>query len=120
MPDFPLESGILLSIKLPILFCFWQLHIPFICPPFARHLLRQTDCGTICFRKEKKTMSYNAIITRESDGRYSAEVPQLPGCRTCGETLDEVRANLKEAISLYLEVCPEAASVESFYMQVSA
>ena len=49
-------------------------------------------------------MSYNVIVTQETDGRYSADVPQLPGCHTFGDTLEELRANFKEAIALYLDV----------------
>lgn len=64
-------------------------------------------------------MSYNAIITPEPDGSFSAEVPELPGCYTCGQTLDELRSNLQEAISLYLEVVPEAARPQAFSMQVN-
>ena len=60
--------------------------------------------------KGRQTMSYNVIVTQETDGRYSADVPQLPGCHTFGNTLEELRANVKEAIALYLDVCPEAAA----------
>ena len=34
---------------------------------------------------------------------HRAEVPELPGCLTEADTLDELRDNLREAISLYLE-----------------
>ena len=64
-------------------------------------------------------MSYTAIITPEEDGSFSAQVPELPGCYTCGQTLDELRANLREAISLYLEVAPQAARQQAFSMQVN-
>lgn len=47
-------------------------------------------------------MKYTAIIHREC-GRFWAEVPELPGCYTEADTLDELDANLREAISLYLE-----------------
>ncbi len=54
---------------------------------------------------------FTSIIHKEEDGTYSAEVPLLPGCYTCGDTIDEVKANLKEAIELYLEV--EADSIDA-------
>jgi predicted RNase H-like HicB family nuclease len=39
-----------------------------------------------------------AIVRPEPDaGGYSASIPALPGCHTQDETLDEVRANLREA-----------------------
>ena len=47
---------------------------------------------------------FYSIIHEEPTGGYSAEVPALPGCYTDGDTLDEVKENLKEAIQLYLEV----------------
>ena len=47
--------------------------------------------------------SYTAIIHREPNGWYSAQVPSLPGCYTEGATLDELHSNLREAISLYVE-----------------
>ena len=50
---------------------------------------------------------FYSIIHEEPEGRYSAEVPALPGCYTDGDTLEEVRANLREAIQLYLEVSEE-------------
>jgi predicted RNase H-like HicB family nuclease len=31
------------------------------------------------------------IIERADDGSYSAYVPDLPGCTTCADTVDEIR-----------------------------
>lgn len=46
-----------------------------------------------------------AIVRPEPDaGGYSATIPALPGCHTQGETLDEVRANLREAAEGWLAV----------------
>jgi predicted RNase H-like HicB family nuclease len=46
-----------------------------------------------------------AIVRPEPDvGGYSASIPALPGCHTQGETLDEVRANLREAAEGWLAV----------------
>lgn len=36
-------------------------------------------------------------------GDYWAEVPELPGCVTQSDTLDELKECIREAISLYLE-----------------
>lgn len=33
---------------------------------------------------------------------YSAVCPELPGCASAGDTEDEARANIEEAIRLYL------------------
>lgn len=49
-----------------------------------------------------------AIIRPEPEtGGYSASIPALPGCHTQGETLDEVRANLREAAAGWLAVAHE-------------
>jgi predicted RNase H-like HicB family nuclease len=48
-------------------------------------------------------MTVKAIIHKADEGGYWAEVPALPGCVTQGETTDDVRRNLKEAIELWLE-----------------
>ena len=48
-------------------------------------------------------MKIKAIVHEAEDGGFWAEVPALPGCRTQGETLEELEENLKEAIALWLE-----------------
>lgn len=48
-------------------------------------------------------MTYKVAIHAEPTGGYWAEVPALPGCVSQGETLAELKANIQEAIELYLE-----------------
>ena len=48
-------------------------------------------------------MRYTAIFESQPDGGYHAYCPTLPGCHTEGDTLEESIANLKEAVSVYLE-----------------
>lgn len=48
-------------------------------------------------------MNLKAIVHSEPEGGFWAEVPSLPGCVTQGETMEELTANLQEAISLWLE-----------------
>ena len=43
------------------------------------------------------------LIHEADEGGFWAEVPSLPGCFTQGETLDEVKANLRDAIECYLD-----------------
>lgn len=43
-------------------------------------------------------MKIKAIIHPAEEGGFWAEVPALPGCITEGETIEEVTANLKDAI----------------------
>ena len=52
-------------------------------------------------------MEYTVVIQREEDGGYVATVPALPGCVSQGDTRDEVIANIREAIEVYLEDCQE-------------
>jgi predicted RNase H-like HicB family nuclease len=49
-----------------------------------------------------------AIVRPEPEaGGYSASIPALPGCHTQGDTLDEVRVNLREAAEGWLAVAHE-------------
>ncbi len=48
-------------------------------------------------------MTVKAIIHRAEEGGFWAEVPALPGCVTQGETVDEIRQNLREAVEGSLE-----------------
>ena len=44
-----------------------------------------------------------AIVHEAEEGGYWAEVPALPGCYTQAESLDELKANLKEVVELLLD-----------------
>ena len=46
--------------------------------------------------------SVKIIVEKATEG-FTAYVPELPGCITFGDSLDEVKANIKEAISFQLE-----------------
>ncbi|MEX2598708.1 MAG: type II toxin-antitoxin system HicB family antitoxin, partial [Dehalococcoidia bacterium] len=39
----------------------------------------------------------------DEDGKYTAEVPIIPGCISAGATREEALANIKDAIGLCLE-----------------
>jgi len=47
--------------------------------------------------------TFTVIVERDEDGFYVAEVPDLKGCYTQGETLEEALKNIKEVIELCLE-----------------
>ena len=47
-------------------------------------------------------MKYIYIIEKAGDGSYSAYVPDLPGCTTCGDTVEEIRQGIKDAVDSYL------------------
>jgi predicted RNase H-like HicB family nuclease len=48
-------------------------------------------------------MRYVYLIEQAGDGSFSAFVPDLPGCTTSGDTADEVRQNIKDAVDSYVE-----------------
>lgn len=50
------------------------------------------------------TRTFHVIIKQGEDGVYVGKVPELKGCLTQGDTLDELIKNIKEAIELCLEV----------------
>jgi len=55
------------------------------------------------------THTFTAVFEPADEGGYAAFVEELPGAISQGETLDEARENLKEAIQLILEVNRENA-----------
>ena len=56
----------------------------------------------------RSIINIKAIVHEEDEGGYWAEVPAIPGCATQGETMDELLANLREAIEGCLAVDVEA------------
>ncbi len=49
-------------------------------------------------------MKVRAVVHEAEEGGYWAEVPAIPGCATQGETVEELIANLREAIEGCLSV----------------
>jgi len=48
-------------------------------------------------------MKYVYVIEKANDGSYSAYVPDLPGCTTSGDSIEEVRQLIGEAVALHIE-----------------
>ena len=48
-------------------------------------------------------MEYIAKINHEEDG-FTVEFPDIPGCNTCGDSLEEALTMAKDALDLILEV----------------
>lgn len=44
----------------------------------------------------------NVVIEKDEDGYY-AYCPELKGCQSQGDSLEEVKANIQEAAELYIE-----------------
>ena len=57
-------------------------------------------------------MKVTAVVHKADEGGFWAEVPSLPGCRTQGDTMDELKANLREAVELYLETDPSGLTAD--------
>ena len=53
-------------------------------------------------------MSYKMSIVIEKDEHgYFAYCPELDGCHSQGDSLDEIIENMREAIALYIETLSE-------------
>jgi predicted RNase H-like HicB family nuclease len=53
------------------------------------------------------SLNYQPVLYPDDDGGYTAEIRELPGCLTQGETDEEVKDNLQEARKLWIEVAYE-------------
>ena len=57
------------------------------------------------------TINITALAHAEpAAGGYSAEVTALPGCYTQAETLEELRANIRDAAEAWLAVAHDLAT----------
>ncbi|MEH1834471.1 MAG: type II toxin-antitoxin system HicB family antitoxin [Nostoc sp.] len=43
------------------------------------------------------------VVIEKAEGNYSAYIPDFPGCVAVGETLEEVKQMIAEAIEFHLE-----------------
>ena len=66
-----------------------------------------------------------AMVIEKGDNNYSAYLPDLPGCVTTGDTVEELKCNMQEAIELHLEglredglLIPEPSEVD--FIEVAA
>ncbi len=66
-------------------------------------------------------MLYPIVIHQEGESSYGVTVPDIPGCFSSGETLDEAVASAREAIEAHLELLaeggeeiPRAAGVSAY------
>lgn len=48
-------------------------------------------------------LKYDVIFEEQSEGGYTVTVPSLPGCISEGDTFEEAKTNIAEAITAYLE-----------------
>ena len=62
--------------------------------------------------------NYAVVIHEDPDGGFWGEVPALPGCYSQGETVDELKHNIREAIAGVLEVLKEQGEVPDSIFQI--
>jgi predicted RNase H-like HicB family nuclease len=60
------------------------------------------------------------VRVHEEDGSYWAEVVELPGCFASGDTLDELRAGLDEAVRMCADQPVGALPLRVDELRVSA
>lgn len=61
---------------------------------------------------EREPLTLTAVFEPVAEGGFVAFVEEIPGANTQGETLEEARENLLEAVALVLETNREAARRE--------
>lgn len=49
-------------------------------------------------------MQYTVVLEQADDGSFSAYVPDLPGCVSCGDTEEEAMEMIREAIRGHVAV----------------
>jgi predicted RNase H-like HicB family nuclease len=57
-------------------------------------------------------MTLKAVIHEDETGGFWAEVPSLPGCVTQGESLAEIKMNIREAVEAGLEAAEPDPTLE--------
>jgi predicted RNase H-like HicB family nuclease len=51
-----------------------------------------------------------AVVIEKGEKNFSAYVPDLPGCVSVGDTLEEVKSEIREAIEFHLKGMREGGS----------
>ena len=46
-----------------------------------------------------------AVVIEKAESNYSAYVPDLPGCIATGTSIQQVEAEIREAIEFHIEGC---------------
>ena len=66
-------------------------------------------------------MKIKVVVHEAEESGYWAEVPAIPGCATQGETLEELMANVHEAIEgcLSVEVQPPESSKKDKVLEIA-
>ena len=62
--------------------------------------------------------NYAVVIHEDPEGGFWAEVPALPGCYSQGESVDELKHNIREAIAGVVEVLREQGREPNSNIQI--
>ena len=62
--------------------------------------------------------NYAVVIHQDPEGGFWGEVPALPGCYSQGETVEELKHNIREAIAGVLEVLREQGGEPDLNIQI--
>ena len=57
-------------------------------------------------------MKLKIVLEPSEEGGFTVYVPSLPGCISEGDTKEEAKENIKEAIALYLEEVEDDAIID--------
>lgn len=66
----------------------------------------------------KNKIKITAVFEEADEGGYIAYIEEIPGVNTQGETLEEAKENLYDALELVLEVNREISQRESLKKKV--
>ena len=61
-------------------------------------------------------MLFPVVIHKDKDSCYGATIPDIPGCFSAGDTLEEAINNIQEAVEAHLEgesIIPEPSKLEA-------
>jgi predicted RNase H-like HicB family nuclease len=64
---------------------------------------------------------YHAVVHKDEDSAWGVQFPDLPGCFSAADDLDDVLTNACEAVGLYLEgeKAPKPSSIEAIREMVA-
>lgn len=54
-------------------------------------------------KRSIRILQYDVVFEEAKEGGYTVYAPALPGCISEGDTFEQAKANIQEAISAYLE-----------------
>jgi antitoxin HicB len=76
--------------------------------------------------RQVRELRYTVIFEPAEEGGYTVTVPALPGCISEGDTIEEARMNIREAIEGYIESLqahgepiPEDIKTEPLYEKIA-